>query len=551
MVYVSSSDYGSAVDRLSGATAPRPDEIEPLSYYIKILKTDPTRAYVEWIHDYLGVELTSAQIEMIDTILHNQKVLVVAGNGFGKSYCLACFSLAFLFLNYPASVLATSGTYAKLRRTYCRPVEALHQNAWGLPGEYLRSNPPRIRIDGEPEVFWEAASPGDAGELEGVHNKYTLGVIEEADKQSVTKSTFESMESMITDENDKVVAVANPPEDEVNVVYDIMQEAEEGGEWVLRQYSSFDSHNVEVELNHPDPYEKEADGSVKTDNFGLPVIKKEVEDDMIPEIVRLNQIKKDWMAWNQRAWPGIDEARNSQDRDDLDIRWYRRRMGTLGPQTASVLRPFTIEDVEAAFQADPAKVTHTPQGIGWDVVRGGGTGGDYNALAATFGTDLRMLEWWRGEDHLDNYETIKEHIKPTWRAPFAIDHVGVGSEAPDRVRQFYPNVTRFNGGGLASDPQTYANAKTEAYVLLGEFLRDGGSFRSERLREELLVAARVVKLNENYSSKYDTTRYSATSKSKIKSRLGRSPDLLDAACMAVHAAKTGGGGPSRTISSSF
>jgi len=515
---------------------PLPDDIKPLDYYTDMLDDNPTKAHVEWIHDYLNVTLTDAQVDMIDTILHNQKTLIVAGNGFGKSYCMACFSLAFLFLNYPTSVLATSGTYAKLRRTYCRPVEALHQNAWGLPGKYLRSNPPRIRIDGEPEVFWEASSPGDSGELEGVHNEYTLGVIEEADKNSVNKETFDSIESMITDGNDRVVAVANPPRDEVNVVYDLMDD----DEYVLRQYSSFDSHNVQVELDHPDPYQKDAQGRVQTDDSGLPIIKDEVEDQMIPEIVRLSQIKKDWMAWNQREWPGTQAAMQSADQDGLDIRWYRRRMGVLGPATADQLRPFTIDDVEAAFRADPAKTTVTPQGLGWDVVRGGGTSGDYNALSAVFGRDLRILEWWRGEaSHLQNYEVIRKHLKSGWRAPFAIDHVGVGSESPDRVNEFYPNVVRFNGGSKASDQQTYTDRKTEGLVKLGEFLRDGGSFRSDRLREEMLCCARVIGLKENYSSKHDTTRYSADSKDKIKKRLGRSPDLLDAAVMAVLMAETG------------
>lgn len=528
--------------KFRGVDVPGPDERKPIDEY-----TGRDR-YIDWIRDYLGVELTEPQKEIIYTVQDNQRTLVVAGNGFGKSFALACFSLAYLFVNYPTSVLATSGTYAKLRRTYCRPIQDLHESSWGLPGRYLRSNPPRIVIDGEPQVFWEAASPGDPGELEGVHNEYTLGVIEEADKSGVTPEIFDSLGSMLTDENDKLIAVANPPQDETNVVYDLMDDPT----WRVCQYSSFDSHNVQIEINHPDPYEKDEDGDIATNSEGFPKVKDEVKQQFIPEVVTLNQIKSDWLAWNVEPWPGVEEAMRSDEREDLDVRWYRRRMGVISPQAAEVLRPFTVEDVENAFRAEPARITETPDGIGWDVVRGGGTGGDYNALSGVFGRDLRIFDWWRGDDsHLDNYETIRSEVESAWNAPFAIDSVGVGSEAPDRVDVFYSgDVIRFNAGSTAADATKYTDRWTEGLCVLGEYLRDGGGFQNERLREELLTAARVVELREKYSSKHDSTRYWATRKSAVKNRLGRSPDLLDSMYMACLMAETGGGSR-RKIPSSF
>lgn len=527
-------------------SVPDPDQREPIAYYRNLLENEGSQAYVEWINDYLDVSLTDPQREIIETIHRNQKTLVVAGNGFGKSYVLACFSLAYLFVNYPTSVLATSGTYPKLRRTYCRPIESLHQDSW-LPGRYLRSNPPRIVIDSEPEVFWEATSPGDAGELEGVHNEYTLGIVEEADKQNVTEEIFDSLDSLLTDANDKLVAVANPPRDETNVVYDLM----DAPDWELRQYSSFQSHNVIAETNHPDPYVRDEDGElVFQQEINYPKLKPELEDEMIPELVRLSQIKQDWEAWNGEEWPGVNEAINSDEREDLDVRWYRRRLGVISPQAADVIRPFSVEDVESAFEAEPANVSATPDGLGWDVVRGGDNSGDQNAVAGVWGRDLRILDWWRGADHLENEEKMRDMLETNWSATCAVDTVGVGSESADRLDVFYPNVRRFNASSNAFDDMQYSNKWTEGLCLLGEYLRDGGSFRSTRLREELLTAARVVELNERYNSRTDTTRFKATSKAKIKKRLGRSPDLLDAMYMAVLMAETGGSSR-RTISSSF
>lgn len=519
-----------------------PDAVKPLDEY-----TGRDR-YVDWIDDYLGVLLTEVQKEIIYTIQDNQRVLIVSGNGVGKTYTLACFSLAYLFVNYPTSVLATSGTYQKLRRTYCRPVNNLHSNATvPLPGEYLRSNPPRIRIPDEPEVFWEASS-SSAGELEGVHNEYTLAIVEEADKAGVTPKMFDSLSSLLTDANDKLVAVANPPRSESNIVYKKMEDPN----WVVVQPSSFDAHNVQLEMNHPDPYEHDADGEIVTEEAtGNPKLKRSVKDQMIPEMVTLSQIRKDWNTWNNEPWPGAEAAMHTADRDDLDVRWYRRRLGVIPPKESQAVRPFTVEDVETAFDRDVTETPTAPAALGWDVARGAGESADYNALAGVFGDEVRILDYWRLGDHVENEQRVRSLIdESAWRAPLLIDAVGEGSGAADRVSRWYPATERFNASGRAIEEQRHGNRYTEGLIALGEVLREGGSFESTRLREELMAAARSIELSERYHAGTDTTRFHASSKDSVRERIGRSPDLLDAAVMAAVAAEYGRGSR-RTVPGSF
>lgn len=520
-----------------------PDAVKPLDEY-----TGRDR-YIDWIEDYLGVVLTGIQKEIIYTIQDNQRTIIVSGNGVGKTYTLACFSLAYLFVNYPTSVLATSGTYQKLRRTYCRPVNNLHSNATvPLPGRYLRSNPPRIVIDGEAEVFWEAASASDSGELEGVHNKYTLGIVEEADKQNVTEGIFESLGSLLTDGNDKLVAVANPPKDETNVVYDKMND----DRWAVIQPSSFDSHNVKLVMEHDDPYVRDDDGEIVHDDVtGDRKLIPEVRKNIIPEMVTLSQIREDWEGYNQEDWPGAEAAKNSGTREDLDVRWYRQRLGIIPPSQADVMRPFTPEIVENAYRGEPEQTSRYPTGLGWDVARGAGESADYNALAAVWDDELEILEYWRVGDHVRNEQKVREMIDDeTWNCPLLIDVVGVGSESADRVKRWYPNTQRFNASATAQDETMYANRWTEGLVALGKYLKNGGVFHSRRLREELLATARSIELSEKYHASTDTTRYKASSKSNIKKRLGRSPDLLDAALMAVTVSEVGTGSRA-TIPGSF
>lgn len=514
--------------------------------------------YINWIEDYLGVTLAEAQKEIVYTIMDNQRTLIVGGNGFGKTYVLACFSLAFLFVNYPTTVLATSGTYSKLNRTYCKPIEQLHGDIEHIvPGEYLKS-PPRIKVEGEPEMYLEAAAPQDSGELEGVHNEHVLAIIEEADKKRIQKDTFDSLESLLTDANDKLVAVANPPKDEANIVYDTMK----ADGWEKVQFSSFDSKNALIEMNHEDPYIRDEDGEVVVDDvLDYPKLKPEVREEMIPEMTRISQIKQDWEAWNGEPWPveeggGWQEAariaEQSWEREDLNVQWYRRRLGVIPPSAADALRPFTVEDVRHAFEGPAPQKDGTPDGLAWDVARGAGTQADANALAAVWGNDIEIIKRWKAGDHITNKEIVRKEIdEDSWRATFAIDTVGVGDESVDRVDMWYHDVEPFNAQSVAYEPKKYADKWTEGMVKIGEYLQNGGKITNRKLREELIAAARTVELEEEYSKTADADRFVATPKSEIAARLNRSPDCLDAAYMAVLMAENDAGGGRDTVPGSL
>jgi hypothetical protein len=510
---------------------PEPGEREPIDYYVKLKERgEDVRAYQEWINDYLGVELTDTQMEMLEAFCRNQKTLIVGANGFGKTYFIAALSLAFFCINFPSVVMATSGTFGKMQRTYCKPVRNFHESTWGLPGKYLKSST-TIRVDGYPEVYWSASSPGDPGELEGVHSDYLMAVIEEADKQGVTEDVFDSMESLLTDRRDKIIATANPPKDEGDVVNKLMND----DTWATETFSSFDAANVQVELNADDPYQTDDDGEVIVED-GWPLLKPETEDRMVDGIVRLRQIKNDWESWNRTEWPGIEEAMMSGEREDLDVRWYRRRLGQKPPELAVVHRPYTVEDVRDAWNRDPARVTATPDGIGFDVARGTG---DYNCVAAVFGRQIEILDRWHlgdGETHVDSESYVRDLIEGSWDCRFAIDAVGEGSGISDMIMEWYPNVHRFNNGSNAIQSDKYDNKWTESNAEFGQLLRDGGGFTDKRLREEVLAASRALEYEVSFSRGRDADVLRLNSKGDVKDRLGRSPDVLDAALMAAWAA---------------
>lgn len=513
---------------------------KPPSHYVDRADAGDVTWLEDAIEDYLGLTVTGPQREICRSVAANHQTLVITANGLGKSYILAAITIVWITVRYPAVSFATSGTERKMKRTYCKPVENLHDNARiPLPGEY-KSRPERIEIDGEPEHFFEAASPKDAGELEGVHSSYTLAIIEEADKDDVDEEVLEAMDSLAVDKQDRTIAIANPPKDETNSIYPLIDDPE----WNVLEFSSFDSHNVQVEMGT-------ADG------------------EMVDGLATAFKIEKDWKKYNKEPWPGLEEARrvsapkldedgspsfasdptlrdNPDFREDLDVRWYRRRAGITPPGGAGVPRPIELSAVEAAWERAQQRrrvlvPTDSPEATGIDVAR---SGGDTTPAASVYGDIMLILHEGRGDDHTVQEDELRDVYDDCEPHPMAIDAVGEGSGLADRLCLAYPDMMRYNAGSVPEDDTEYANCWTEGLALLGKWLEAGGVIFDRTLYEQLAVAARVVEYDTTHIASRGTNGedvFRATPKDKVKERLGHSPDYLDAAQMALWARDSGAG----------
>ncbi|ADD05225.1 uncharacterized protein Nmag_1649 [Natrialba magadii ATCC 43099] len=520
----------------------------PPSHYVERAEAGDETWLEDAIEDYLGITVTGAQAQICRGIAANERLLVVTANGLGKSYILAAITIVWLTVRYPACSFATSGTERKMKRTYCKPVENLHGDARvPLPGEY-KSRPERIEIDGEPEHFFEAASPQDAGELEGVHAAYTLAIIEEADKKDVDAEVLDAMKSLVTDEQDRIIAIANPPKDETNSIYPILDEQDDPtSKWEVLEFSSFDSHNVQVELGN-------------------------VDDEKVDGLASLHKIQDDWEDYNKEPWPGAETARtlsapkldadgnpvfshsdaledNPEFRTDLDQRWYRRRAGIIPPGGASKNRPFTIDDVNAAWGRDWQPVGR-PQATGIDVAR---DGGDRTPVISVDGDVLEVRYEEPCHDYTAHADDVTDVLEDDPDNPMPIDAVGEGSGFADIMHQRFPETIRFKSLGVAEDSANYKDCWAEGVALLGKWLQNGGSINDRTLREELLVAARTLEYEETHIGSRGTNGEDVlklTPKEKVKERLGRSPDYLDASMQAIWGRDSGvtAGIPTATVS---
>jgi len=472
----------------------------------------PKDRYVRFAEELLGLTLTDQQRDILRALQYEQRTVIQSGNGPGKSFGVAIGKLAFLVCNHNSTVLGTSGSYSQYVDAVWRPMKTLVSTL----DQRLPIDIPTPTDGGQPTLelgadwFAKVVSPRDPGDLEGRHGEHVLVVIEEADKKYITDDHFDSAGSSITSDNDRMLAICNPPRDESNVVY----EKRQSERWHSIQFSTLNAHNVRVDAG-------------------------EIDAEPIPGVTDLGTIEEDWEAWNGQAWPGLDEARvvsnpeSPQFRDDLDERWYRRRAGVMPPSRASAWRPIHKAHVEAAWERDHPPETLGDIGSGVDVAR---SGADFT-IAATAGANALNVRFEEaGDDHTHQRDQLQNEYRDDPPHPIAVDAIGEGSGLADMLAELMDGVVRFGNGNEPTEPQTYYSCWEEALALLGDWLAAGGSINDRDLRDELLVAARMVTFEErHYGSRGGEVAKATASKDDIKQRMNRSPDRLDAALMAVWA----------------
>ena len=488
-------------------------QVPPPSHFAERADAGDERWIEDAIEAYLDLTLGPKQREICRSVVTHERTAVVGANGTGKTYITGAIVLAWQNVRYPAISFGTSGTGKKLYRTLCRPIDKLQHQAnggVGLPGEFKRQ-PPRIDYQ-DPEHFFEAATPKDAGELEGAHSAYTLAIVEEADKPDVTDATIDAMRSLIPDyETSRMLAVGNPPEDEANVFADMIADR---SNWNVVRVSSFDSHNVLAETG-------------------------QAEGGTIDGMATVSALREDWAGYHSVDWPGVEQARRWSDpdheafREDLDERWYRRRAGIMPPGKADTYRPLDPDLVDAAYEPGATPTRNSPTALGVDVARAGD-----DTVAAGTHDDHVVIEYAAtGTDHTEQEQRLAELIRE-WPIPdIAVDAVGEGSGLADGLDDRFGTVHRFKNQATAADSTTYEDKWAESLALFAEWLEAGGTIADADLYEQAKVAARIVAWEERHIGSRgehgaDVLRATAR-KEDVKQRLGRSPDHLDATLMAV------------------
>jgi len=175
---------------------------------------------------------------------------------------------------------------------------------------------------------------------------------------------------------------------------------------------------------------------------------------------------------------------------------------------AAVELELDTEGQAVAFGVDPARF-----------------GADASALAVWRGNELLSVETRRQLDTMEVAAWVASEINRLKPRRVIVDEIGLGSGVLDRLRQLgHGIVTGLNVGTRASRPDLYANTRAEIFWRFRESLE-----RHEvKLPDHEQLLAELSALRFEYSQ---SGQIKLEPKDDTKKRVGRSPDLADAAVL--------------------
>ncbi|QLH77463.1 hypothetical protein HZS55_09210 [Halosimplex rubrum] len=507
--------------------------------------TGPER-YARFIEDLLSLQRTYVQDHILATLHEHEQVVVSAANGVGKSYIAAAGGIAALHCNPDTIVNVTAGTSGTLKTNIWKPARSLYRDS-PLPemfGGRTMDGDREIRTGLDDEWFFECVSPRYPDDLQGPHNDHVIYIIEEADKPGVTDDHIEAVRSTGTDADDRILVISNPPDDSGNVVHRLI----ENDEWHHLQFPTWDCHNVRLARGLED-------------------------GDEIGGLATVHKLRKDWREYHDEEWPGLEQAirwsdpwlgaapeersavlpddrtqlPNDDFREDLHSLWYRRRCGIVPPGGASTFRPYDAGTAKSAYQPSIETQRAKPVGSGIDVARASD-----RTILVTLWTNGALTVRYKATS--TDYPTQETELMADRRLgndpthPVAVDAVGEGSGLADYLDDRLPNLHRF---GSDKKPLTdgtdddnpfglinYKSQRAEGLAALGDALDSALAYQSSDLREELVTGARTIQFDTqtlDSRGEHGAEVVTVNSKDEVTERLGHSPDLLDAALMAVWA----------------
>jgi hypothetical protein len=488
-------------------TTVSPSTVDRLEERVEELLENHRRGATDWTgyrgrieafaEDVLGVTvLTDTQRAHLRAVVSARRVAAYGANGCGKTFDDAIIALYFVYVE-DYLVVATSAKEAQLRDQFMRDVRRLFSRAVGLDGELFAM---QLRRPGSPEtgLFCMAASGPD--NLRAYHAARVMVQVQEA--QGVPDFAFESAEMMAVGDVDRVTLTGNS--------------SRPGGEfhkrclsphWVAIRFNSMDHPNVVLNrVLVPGGPTRESIEQRRADYGDGPFFVASVLGD----------------------WPAVGSIDSLIRLEWLEPAYQRGDAGGLRP--------------------DPLD---SPV-VGLDVARS--LDRDESVAAVSQGARLHKLVSWRSRDLVDTADRAIRVAADAWREwqltmhgnmddvrclaltrvlGIIVDAPGIGSGVVDECRRRKHPVSEHWGWRPSSDPQRFANVRSEIHWNLRRLLETGRASipRDPMLREEMLS----LEWSEDTKG-----RIIMASKDLLRASLGRSPDRLDATTIALHASANSG-----------
>jgi hypothetical protein len=481
--------------------------------------------------DLFTVTLTPQQQNGARDLASEKRVLIVGGNGLGKDTLAGCWSLYEVFV-LDALVLVTAPTDRQVKEILMsREIGARWRHARErLPGVLLDRG---LRIPGRQEGGLLAFTATDADHFQGHHSARLF--IAATESQGIERAIFNAMKRCLP----KLTLLTANPTSILSPVYSFAQSSA----WTTQHWSALDHPNY-------------TQGRVVVPGA---VTHDEVEDARTTD----GENSRHWQesilgVWVKEIEDGLVEPEDCQAAKDA------------GRAQAAIARIIHLDpENPTSWDVDTGRDVTSQPSIVMVAIDPAGKGRDSTGLVVLVciqieGQSLPLFLVWalhrfREPDSVTNAERcteITQHLVHDDR--LAVNHVICDETSlnavlaplkrlvPARVKwtsvvasfpyydllEHTPDVRGFNASWAALAPARFANLRTQAYVELGEALREGRLVFGPGC-DPALVDAVIQELLVHQVHRQPDGKWQLTPKAEIKAHIGRSPDLSDPLSMAL------------------
>lgn len=496
------------------------------------------RGRTDWLwyaEEVLGFDLSDDFRELFRAAQDNRRTYVVGANGVGKSHGIARLAVTYMALYWElgAKVLLTGPSADQLKQSSWPEIEeaveeARERGVW-LPGEVLATE----WKPGRGARLWRRTARNQ-GSLKGAHGKYVLILVEEAG--SVDEWVWDAIRQMTSGSTEKVVAIGNP-------------DAGAGHFWEAHNVKASGARIKITARTHPNVVYGLKRLGITWDEFcdltPAQALELDFPEDWSepipggPSLVQLAEDIADGVGPGTEDWGRIVLAEFPSDRPNQLIPREHLRLATQAHEHSEACPKGCDREGGPRLEIDE----QSDRRGGLDLAR---YGGDLCVLVLVDGgvvTDVKTWSLERGKEDLDVVADVairamqdgyvisydKGGLGETWRTLMKAKGAPAGK------------YVEISPSGDVADKTTYFDKRAELWSHLALALARGDLDLSQlaknhprqwRMLETELTAVeyQIVKGKRKVSSK-----------DEIKARIGRSPDLSDALCLAVYKPKRAGG----------
>lgn len=360
---------------------------------------------VAWATQRLHDTLWSGQRRILETVATNRKTAVATAHSVGKSYDAAIVASWWLDTHKPgeAFVLTTAPNNAQVRIILWKEIGRAHQR--GDLNGYVNQTEWKMTVGNKVETVAIGRKPDDYNPtaFQGVHAPFVLIIVDEAN--GVRGQLWEAIDSMLTNQNAKLLAIGNP-DDPAGEFFDMCKP--NSGAAVIH-IAAFDTPNF----------------------TGEPMPK-----DILRQLINRTYVEEKRAKWAP-SWTWTEDGSKcvmpaDGKLEDTHPFWQSKVLGQFPVQTQEgTLIPLSW--IRAAQERTLAATL--PNEFALDV--GASKDGDPSCLGHRRGPVFRVLYEERQPDTMKTTGKLVQHLgNAMYGAECAkVDYIGVGRGVVDRARE--------------------------------------------------------------------------------------------------------------------